>query len=77
MMHRTALAAIALLLGGPALAQGVAWVSSEKDNALTLIDMGKMAGDQHVAIEGVIALHRVCRDVVKSRDHSDLLADDL
>ena len=41
----TALAALALLccalLGAaaPAQAQGVAWVSSEKDNALTLVDL--------------------------------------
>ena len=31
------------LLSQAAAAQGVAWVSSEKDNALTLIDMDKIS----------------------------------
>ena len=44
----------ALLACGPALAQGVAFVSSEKDNALTVIDL------KTLAVTGTVALLVEC-----------------
>jgi PQQ-dependent catabolism-associated beta-propeller protein len=70
-MHRLTLRipiSIAALACGPALAQGTAYISSEKDNALTLIDTGTLA------VKGTIATCKRGRHIQRLPDGKLMVA---
>ena len=63
-----AAALVLTFVAGPALAQGTAYVSSEKDNALTLIDLGSLA------VKGTIATCKRARHVQLTPDGKVMVA---
>lgn len=65
---RTATALTMLFLAGQALAQGTAYVSSEKDSSLTLIDLGSLA------VKGTIATCKRARHVQITPDGKVMVA---
>lgn len=66
-MHRV-IALLTLLIAGGAFAQGTAYVSSEKDNALTLIDLSTLA------VKGTIATCKRARHVQLTADRKLMVA---